>query len=56
MCLAVGEVIVLTQAPAKEVPEGPAEEGTAVDKHTDMLHVNRNCSWPSTSENVGRLQ
>lgn len=43
-------------ATSKEVLKGPAEEVTAVDKHTDMLHVNRNCSWPSTSENVGMLQ
>lgn len=56
MCLAVGKVIVLTQAPAEEVPKGAAEEVTAVDKHTDTFHVSRNCSWPSTCENAGRLQ
>lgn len=56
MCLTVGQVLVLTQPPAQEVLKGPAEEVTAVDEHTDMLHVNRNCSWPSTCENAGMLQ
>lgn len=52
MCLRMGQVIVLTQAPAQEGLTGPAGEVAAADKHTDMAHVNRNCSWPSTSENA----